>query len=136
MGSKVPVSAQEDARRRDEEIRCSRTNELADHRRRPLGPAGCWDVDEVHSLQLGDCTVALANALREAFRSDVCRASLPNCMQVQELQLHVLFTAHALLRQGYTVKHVCKSKYVPPDVWQGDIWEHWSFCFEKLGELP
>jgi len=134
--TKVPTSAQEDQRRRDEEIRCSRIKELRDHRRRQLGPAGCWDVDEVHSLALGDCVVALANACHEAFRSDARKASFTSSTQVQELQLHVVFTAHALLRQGYTVRHVHKSKYVPPDVWQGDIWEHWSFCFEKLGEFP
>lgn len=134
--SKVPSSAQEDERRRKEEIRCSRRNELTDHRRRALGPAGCWDVDAVHHFELGDCMVALANACQLTFHGDARGASFTNMTPVQELQLQVLFTAHAFLRQGYTVRHIHKSKYVPPDVWQGDIWEHWVFCFEKHGETP
>merc|ERR1712039_189321 len=83
--NKVPASAQEDERRRKEEIRCSRRNELTDHRRRPLGPAGCWDVDEVHSLGLGDCMVALADACRSAFRRDPRKESFIGSTPCAEL---------------------------------------------------
>jgi len=130
--AKPVYSAKADTERRNH----ASPHELTDHRGRPLGQPGCWDVDEVHEFGLCDCLVALAEACRKRYWSDMRKASFLNIQPGEELQLQVLLTAHALLCQGYKVRYIHKSKYVPPDVWQGDIWEHWVFCFEMEGELP
>lgn len=137
--AQVPVTESEDVRRRAEEHGCNPSKQLKDHRGRALGLPGCWDVDEqISPCGSGECLSRLAAAVRQSL--PMHGSAQQNCHFLgspgRELQAQVVLTAHSFLRQGFVPSVLHKSKYVPPDVWCGDTYEHWVFSFAKEGEAP